>query len=138
MKFAKGASGNPGGRPKGQPHLLTARVRKMVEKDGAAIVEEIIKDAKNSDPTARQLFCRFLLPRPRLNLTPIDLPEAQEVGELRAQISKLASLAAGGALDLDSMTAIARVLAMALGARMEELEEILETREAESDHDNPG
>ena len=47
MTFKKGASGNPGGYPKGRPHRLTAQVCALVEKDGGAIVEKIIESAEN-------------------------------------------------------------------------------------------
>ena len=54
-------------------------VRALVEKDGPAIVGEIIKKAKDGDAEAGLSFLRYLLPHPKLVLTPI----AQEAGEAR-------------------------------------------------------
>ena len=83
------------------------------------------------------MFLRFLMPRHRFVPEPVDLPPAADLAEIRAQIAKLASLAASGELDLDSMTQIARTLALAAGLRLEELEDILAEKEgAESDHDD--
>ena len=136
MKFAKGQSGNASGWPKGKPHKLTATVRKMVNDKGGKIVEGIIQAAEDGDPTARQLFMKYLLPRPKLVTTPVDLPPVDSLIEIRAQIAKLASLAAGGVLDIDSMTAISRTLALAAGLRLEELEDILADREAQAPDDD--
>jgi hypothetical protein len=47
------------------------------EKDGAAIVEEIAKAAKEGDTKARRRFLRYLLPHHRLLLSPIDPPAAR-------------------------------------------------------------
>ncbi len=78
------------------------------------------------------------MPRHRFVPGPVDLPQAEDLAEARMQIATLASLAAEGVLDLDSMTTIARVLAMAIGVRLEELEEIVSEREASSDDDAQG
>jgi hypothetical protein len=138
VPFKKGVSGNPSGWPKGKPHKLTSAVREIVERDGPAIVEEIAKAAKDGDVEARLLFLRFLLPRPRMVLTPIDLPPARDAAEAQTQISMLTSMAAKGDLDLDALHALSRALALAIEARLgelEELEEILGERESRGDDD---
>ena len=87
------------------------------------------------DVEACRIFCRYLLPRHRFVPEPVNLPPAKDLIEARAQIAKLASLAARGNLDLESMTQIARVLAMSAGLRLEELEDILADKE-ERDRDD--
>jgi hypothetical protein len=135
VTFQRGASGNPAGRAKGKPTRRTARLRKIIADSTGEIVEGIIKDAKANDPTARQLFLRFLMPRHQFVAEPVDLPEAKSAAEIQAQIARLASLAGAGVLDLDSMTAISRVLTMALGARLEELETLVGEKEAQAPDD---
>jgi hypothetical protein len=54
-------------------------------------------------------------------LTPVDLPPAQDAAEAKRQIAELASMAARGELDLDSLHALSRALAMAIDARLGEL-----------------
>jgi hypothetical protein len=82
------------------------------------------------------MFLRFLMPRHRFVPAPVDLPPVNDLTEMRAQIAKLASLAAEGVLDIDSMTAISRTLALAAGLRWEELEDILAEREAQAPDDD--
>jgi Family of unknown function (DUF5681) len=135
LTFKRGQSGNPAGPPKGKPHKLTAAVRKMVDNTGGAIVKKILERAEGGDIEACRIFARYLLPRPKMVFQPVDLPPAKDAAEIQAQIARLASLAGEGALDLDSMTAISRLLAMALGARPEELEELVSDREARDSDD---
>ena len=69
-------------------------------------------------------------------LTPVDLPAAQNAAEAQAQTGMLTSMAARGELDLESLHALSRALAMAIDARLGELEEILGQREASGDNDD--
>jgi hypothetical protein len=68
-------------------------------------------------------------------LTPIDLAPTKDAAEAQAQIGMLTSMAARGELDLDSLHALSRALAMAIDARLGELEDILAEREEHSDDD---
>jgi hypothetical protein len=114
VPFSAGKSGNPAGRKRGAPNLLTRRIREVVERDAIQIVKAIIRDAKVSDVAARQQFLKYLLPHPRLNLTAVDLPPAKDAAEAQAQIGELVSMAAKGELDLDALQALSRSLAMAI------------------------
>jgi hypothetical protein len=136
MKFQKGQSGNPAGAPKGKPHQRPAHIRALVSDKAGAIVAKIIERAESGDVEACRIFCRYLMPRHRFVPEPVNLPPAKDLIEARAQIAKLASLAAQGVLDLESMTQIARVLSMSAGLRLEELEELLANKEARDHGDN--
>lgn len=137
MPYKPGESGNPKGWPKGKKQARAARVRALINDKTGVIVEKILANAENGDVASMQMFCKHLMPRHRFVPEPVDLPPAADLVEIRAQIAKLASLAASGELDLDSMTQIARTLALAAGLRLEELEDILAEKEgAESDHDD--
>ena len=97
---------------------------------GGAIVEKIIESAEAGDVEARRQFLRYLLPHPKLVLTPIDLEPAMDAAEAQAQIGMLTAMAARGELDLDSLHALSRALAMAIDTRLAELEEALSELEA--------
>ena len=135
LTFKPGRSGNPAGPPKGRPHKLTAIVRKMVDDKGGAVVAKLIERAEAGDADAARVFVRYLLPRPRLVTTPVDLPAVQTVSEAQAQIGMLVSMAARGALDLDALHALSQALHLAVSTRIEELEELLEEQEAQEPDD---
>jgi Family of unknown function (DUF5681) len=134
LPFKKGASGNPSGWPKGKPRTLTQTVRALVNDRGGAIVQKIIESAEAGDVEARRQFLRYLLPHPMV-LTPIDLEPVKDAGEAQAQIGMLTSTAAQGELDLDSLHALSRALALAIDARLAELEEIVGERESNDGQD---
>ena len=121
---------------KGKAHKLTSLVRKMVNDKGGAVVAKIIERAEAGDADAARIFVRYLLPRPRLVMTPLDLPPAQTAAQAREQIGLLTSMAAKGDLDLDALQALSQALHMAISSRIEELEELLEAREADGDGQN--
>jgi hypothetical protein len=100
------------------------------------LAEKIFTNVENGDVESLRLFCRYSMPRHRFVPEPVDLPVPKDLTEARIQIGRLASLAAEGLLDLDSMTVIAR--ALAIGARLEELEEILAEREGSEPDDVQG
>ena len=135
MPFRPGQSGNANGRPKGASPLLTGKIRSLVERDAVEIVKAIIERAKTGDVEACRIFCRFLLPRPKMVCAPFDLPPARTATEAKEQIGKLVSLAAKGEIDLDSLHALSSSLQMAISSRMEELEAILGDYEQERERD---
>jgi hypothetical protein len=113
MTFKPGQSGNPKGRPRG-PASLAVRIRRMVEKDAIEIVRSIIETAKTGDIEARRQFLKYLLPHPKVVMTPVDLPVAQSAAEAQEQISMLVQMTARGDLDLDSLAVLSRTLTLAL------------------------
>ena len=135
MTFKPGQSGNPRGWPKGKKQKRPAHVRALISEKTGTLVEKILTNAENGDVESLRLFCRYLMPRHRFVPEPVDLPPAQNAAEIQSQIARLASLAGEGSLDLDSMTAISQVLAMALGTRLEELEELIGEKEAQAPDD---
>lgn len=135
MPFASGQSGNPNGAPR-RPHKRTAHIRALIRDKTGALVKKTLAHAEAGDVESLRLFYKYLMPRQHFVPEPIDLPPAKDLIEARMQIGKLASLAAEGVLDLDSMTAISRTLALAAGLRLEELEEILADKEAQEQNDS--
>jgi len=93
MKFQAGVSGNPGGYKKGRPHKMTQVVRKLVKEGGGKIVASIIEAAKLGDPTARQMFMKYLLPRYRFTPAPVDIEPAKDADEVREQIGRFSMTA---------------------------------------------
>lgn len=122
--FPPGVSGNPAGKPKG-PHKLTEAIREVVEKDGAKIVADIVKNAVDGDVEARRLVVRYLLPRYRFTPSPVDLKPAVSADEVREQIGKFISMTASGLMDLDTMRVLVDGLRTILDGRVQELEAMI-------------
>ena len=55
MKFEKGQSGNPKGRPKGARNRTTLSVEALLDGDAEAITRKAIEKAKDGDMTAIRL-----------------------------------------------------------------------------------
>ena len=134
MPFKSGRSGNPAGAPR-RPHARTQHIRKIIADSTGEIVASIIKDAKNNDVAARQLFVKHLMPRHRFVAEPVDLPPAKDAAEIQAQIGVLVGMAGRGELDLDSLYSLSRALALAIDTRLAELEERLEEQEGKEPDD---
>jgi hypothetical protein len=131
MPFRPGISGNPAGGPKG-PRSLTMRIRTMAEKDAIEIVKAIIEGAKLGDVECRRLYLKHLLPLPRVNTTPVNLPIAQSSAECQEQIAQLTVMAARGDLDLDALQVLSRSLTLAIDTRLAEIEGLIEERERDA------
>ena len=64
-------------------------VRKIIAAASAETIEAIIKDAKNNDAAARQLFVKHLMLRHRFVAEPVDLSPAKDAAKAQAQIGML-------------------------------------------------
>jgi hypothetical protein len=113
-KFAPGQSGNPKGGPKA-PRRYTVAMRRMVADRTPAIIEKVLDEAGGPRDTlkrreARQLVFRFLLPKPRMLIDPVDFVAPKDHAQSRALVLELARQAAAGNLDLDALDALVSAL----------------------------
>jgi hypothetical protein len=74
MTFEKGESGNPAGRPRGARNKRTLAAESMFDRDATAIIDELIKLAKDGDIKAIRLCVDRIFPRPRGRPVAFDLP----------------------------------------------------------------
>jgi len=63
-RFAKGHSGNPGGRPVNQSKYLKKIDTSMRLKDWAEIIKKAIEQAKRGDHKAREWLSNYLVGKP--------------------------------------------------------------------------
>ncbi len=99
MTFAKGQSGNPGGRPPGIPDRRTL-IAKSFEDEGAAVAKVVVEAAKKGDMQACQIVLTRLLPplRPKAEKTPFALDTTKP---LAAQAAAVVQAVADGHLSAE-------------------------------------
>ena len=74
MKFEKGQSGNPKGRPKGARNRLTVTVDKLMQADATKIVEVALDKAKSGDATFVRMVLDRIIPPVKDRPVTFDLP----------------------------------------------------------------
>jgi hypothetical protein len=98
MRFEKGQSGNPAGRPPGSRNKAAVLAEAMFEGEAEAIVRMAIGKAMEGDITAIRLCLDRVLPRQRHRATAFELPP---IGSAADALAALTTIVAGvGAGDL--------------------------------------
>jgi Family of unknown function (DUF5681) len=96
MKFEKGESGNPAGRPPGSRNKATILAESIFEGEAENIIRMAIDKARNGDITAIRLCLDRVFPRLRDRATVFDLPPINGAPDaLAALTSILAGVRAG-------------------------------------------
>ena len=75
MKYKKGESGNPAGRPKGAPNKTTEEIRTMLQDFITANIESLQADFQAMEPKERLSFFERLLK----HILPAPLPELERL-----------------------------------------------------------
>lgn len=74
-RFAKGASGNPAGRPRGTRNRATRLAEVILEGEAQALVRKAIDLAVNGDTAALRLCVERLLPRRSERTIEFEMPQ---------------------------------------------------------------
>jgi hypothetical protein len=86
MRFEKGQSGNPAGRPLGSRNKATILAEAMFQGEAEAIIQMAINKPKEGDMTAIRLCLERVFPRLRDRATVFDLPPINDAPEALATI----------------------------------------------------
>jgi hypothetical protein len=96
MRFEKGESGNPAGRPPGSRNKATLLAESIFEGEAESIIRMAIDKAREGDVTAIRLCLDRVFPRLRDRATVFDLPPINGAPDaLAALTSILAGVRAG-------------------------------------------
>jgi hypothetical protein len=132
--FAKGASGNPKGKPTGARHRITILGEQLLQDEAEAITRAVIEAAKAGDPTAMRLTFERLMPVRKGRPIEFALPPVTSAADVTAALASVVAQMASGAISPEEAGQIAGVLetkrkaleTLALETRLAEIEAKLE------------
>lgn len=119
MKFEKGKSGNPKGRPKDS---RTAELRSMLEAHAAELVERAVQLARQGDTTALRLCLERILPPLKAREGSVTVSGLGGAGSLAGQGRKILAAAATG--EISPAEASTLMQALSAQARVFETDEL--------------
>jgi len=96
MRFQKGQSGNPAGRPRGARNKSTVLLQELLEGEAEAITRKVIELAKKGDMTAIKLCMERLAPPRRSAAIACDLPPLADRDDALAALAALVAAVGAG------------------------------------------
>jgi uncharacterized protein DUF5681 len=119
MKYQKGESGNPDGRPKGIPDKRSA-LRTLLEPHAQALVKKVVELAKQGDTTALRMCIDRLIPPVKAKDMPVEIGSLD--GALADQGRTVFAALSAGTITPDEANALMQ--AVAAQARIIEVDEL--------------
>ena len=98
MKFEKGQSGNPNGRPKGARNKTTLAIEALLDGEAEAIARQAIDKAKDGDMTAIRLCLDRMVPPAKDRPAPFTLPGMEKAADAVTAASAIVEAVAAGEL----------------------------------------
>ena len=109
-RFAKGASGNPRGRPRGSRNERAELLDALLSEKGEAIVEKLVGLAADGVPFALRLAVERLLPIRMDRRVVVDLPKVDSAESVSAAVAQVISLASAGELTVNEASAFLKLI----------------------------
>jgi len=98
MKFEKGQSGNPKGRPKGARNRLAVTVDELMQADATKIVEVALDKAKSGDATFVRMVLDRIIPLVKDRPVTFDLPGIDSAQDAAVAVGAVLRAVADGDL----------------------------------------
>ena len=106
--FARGRSGNPGGRRLGSRNKATIAAQELLAGEAEALTRKAIEAALAGDPTAMRLCLQRILPRDRA--VRFCLPPLKSAADIAPAMGAVTAALADGLITPGEAQAIARVV----------------------------
>lgn len=120
-RFAKGASGNPAGRPAGSRHKATLAVERLLDGEAEALTRKAIELALAGDGPALRLCLERIAPVRKGRPVQIALPAVESLADMVGAQSTILAAMAAGEVTTDEGADLAKVLE-AVGSSIERRE----------------
>lgn len=111
MTFQPGESGNPAGRPRGARNKRTLLAESMLDRDGADIIEKLIRLAKGGDIVAIRMCIDRICPKQRDRPVPLDLPPMTTAADAAAAMGAIMQAIGDGDIGTQEAAELAKVVA---------------------------
>ena len=110
MKFQKGESGNPAGRPPGARNKRTLLAESMFEADSPALIKRLIEVAKEGDVAALRLCIDRICPPQRERPAAIELPPMTSAVDAVAAMGAIMQAIGDGDLGAQEAAELAKLV----------------------------
>ena len=110
MKFQKGHSGNPKGRPKGVHNKTTLAVEALLDGEAESITRKAIEKAKDGDMTAIRLCLDRLVPPVKDRPVAFEMPQIESAADAATAAGAVVEAVATGELTPSEASEVSKVL----------------------------
>src|SRR5262249_47499946 len=110
MRFQKGQSGNPAGRPCGSRNKSTVLLQSRLEGEAEAITRKVIDLAKAGDMAAIRLCMDRLAPPRKSAAIACDLPPLADQDDAMSALAALVAAVSAGDVTPSEAAAVARIV----------------------------
>jgi len=111
MRFQPGESGNPAGRPRGARNKRTLLAETMLDREGADIIDRLIKLAKGGDIAAIRMCIDRICPRQREQPVSVELPAMTTAEDTIGAMAAIMQAIGDGDLAPQEAAALSKVVA---------------------------
>src|SRR5262245_49886023 len=108
MRFQKGQSGNPAGRPRGIVNRATALAQNLLSERAEGIARKVIELAEEGDMAAIRVCMERLVPPIKHQPVAVELPPIQKPADSVEAVASIAAAVAAGDLTAAQAAELAR------------------------------
>lgn len=110
IRFQKGKSGNPLGRPQGSRNKASLMAEQLFAEDIQGVCKSVIAKAKSGDMQAAKIILDRLLPPRKDNPVNVELPEIKTANDILKAVGSITQAIARGEISPSEGEALARIL----------------------------
>lgn len=110
MRFQKGESGNPAGRPRGALNRATVLAQELLAARVESIANKLIELAEGGDMRAIRVCIERIVPAPQHQAIAMELPPIEKPADSVEAVASIAAAVAAGELTATEAAQLAKVV----------------------------